>query len=162
VTDRTGRREDAAPAAISACTENRSCQLARSSPRTRSRLITATASSFRRSDCPESVVAKLQALTTKLIEDNPTLADHHMVGPHVPGSGFEGLKSSPGWLDIATHPDIVDMVEQIVGPDIILWGTGIFHKRRSPVPPRHGTATPAILRSSRWRPRPSGLPSSTA
>ena len=69
---------------------------------------------------PVNVIAKLQALTLKLIEDNPTLADHHMVGPHVPGSGFEGLKSSPGWQDIAMHPDIVDMVEQIVGPDIIL------------------------------------------
>ena len=37
---------------------------------------------------PEKDIAKLQALTLKLIEENPTLADHHMVGPHVPGSGL--------------------------------------------------------------------------
>jgi len=92
---------------------------------------------------PEKDIAKLQALTLKLIEDNPTLADHHMVGPHVPGSGFEGLKSRPGWLDIATHPDIVDIVAQIVGPDIILWGTGIFHKRAlaGPATPWHRDAS---------------------
>ena len=92
---------------------------------------------------PEKDIAKLQALTLKLIEDNPTLADHHMVGPHVPGSGFEGLKSSPGWLDIATHPDIVDIVEQLIGPDIILWGTGIFHKRAlaGPATPWHRDAS---------------------
>jgi hypothetical protein len=91
---------------------------------------------------PEKDIAKLQALTLKLIRDNPTLADHHMVGPHVPGSGFEGLKSTPGWLDIATHPHIVDIVEQIVGPDIILWGTGIFHKRAlaGPATPWHRDA----------------------
>ena len=65
-----------------------------------------------------------------------------MVGPHVPGSGFEGLKSRPGWLDIATHPDIVDMVEQLIGPDIILWGSGIFHKRAlaGPATPWHRDA----------------------
>src|SRR5689334_8396291 len=83
---------------------------------------------------PEKDIAKLQALTLRLIEDNPTLADHHMVGPHVPGSGFEGLKSRHGWLDIATHPDIVDIVEQIVGPDIVLWATGFFTKPRLPAP----------------------------
>jgi len=91
---------------------------------------------------PEKDIAKLQALTSQLIEDNPTLADHHMVGPHVPGSGFEGLKSRPGWLDIATHPDILDMVEQVIGPDIILWGSGIFHKRAlaGPATPWHRDA----------------------
>ena len=72
--------------------------------------------------------AKLQALTTKLVAENPGLTGRHMVGPHVPGSGFEGLKSSPDWIDIATHSDIVDLVEDIVGPDIILWGSGIFYK----------------------------------
>lgn len=91
---------------------------------------------------PEQHVAKLQALTLKLVEDNPTLADRHMVGPHVPGSGFEGLKTSPGWMDIATHPDIVDMVEQVIGPDLILWGTGVFYKRAlaGPATPWHRDA----------------------
>lgn len=97
---------------------------------------------------PESDLAKLQALTLKLVEDNPHLADRHMVGPHVPGSGTEGLKSSPGWMDIATHPDIVGMVEQIIGPDIIQWGTGVFHKRAmsGPATPWHRDAEHTPIR----------------
>src|SRR4029079_18363455 len=88
---------------------------------------------------PEKDIAKLQALTLRLIEDNPTLADHHMVGPHVPGSGFEGLKSLLCCVDMATHPDMVHIFAQIVAPDIILWGTGIFHKRAlaGPATPWH-------------------------
>jgi ectoine hydroxylase-related dioxygenase (phytanoyl-CoA dioxygenase family) len=37
----------------------------------------------------------------------------------------------------------VDIVEQIVGPDIILWGTGIFHKRAlaGPATPWHRDAS---------------------
>ena len=29
---------------------------------------------------------------------------------------------------IATHPEILDFVEQVLGPDVILWGTSIFAK----------------------------------
>ena len=28
-----------------------------------------------------------------------------------------------------SHPRILDMVEQVVGPDIVLWGTTLFYKR---------------------------------
>lgn len=86
---------------------------------------------------PADVLARLQGLTRHLVADNPELTNRHMVGPHVPGSGTEGLKARPGWIDIATHPDILDMIEQIVGPDIILWGSGVFYKR-----PEIGSATP--------------------
>jgi Phytanoyl-CoA dioxygenase (PhyH) len=86
---------------------------------------------------PGDLLTKLQALTLKLVEDNPGLTNQHMVGPHVPGSGTQNLKSGPGWMDIATHSDILDMIEQIIGPDIVLWGSGIFYKR-----PLAGPATP--------------------
>lgn len=85
----------------------------------------------------EPMLAKLQELTLHLVADNPSLCDRHMVGPHIPGSGVEGMVSRPGWIDIATQPDIVEMVAQIIGPDVILWGSGIFHKRATT-----GTATP--------------------
>ena len=33
------------------------------------------------------------------------------------------------WLaDIVRHPAIVDAVEDIIGPDILVWGSGFFHK----------------------------------
>jgi ectoine hydroxylase-related dioxygenase (phytanoyl-CoA dioxygenase family) len=54
----------------------------------------------------------------------------------VPGSGRQNLKSSDGWLEFVTHPRVLDMIEQILGPDIILWGTNLFYKR-----PERGPAT---------------------
>ena len=61
--------------------------------------------------------------------------------PH-PRQRHSNLKSTQGWLDIATHPDIVDMIEEIMGPDIILWGSGIFYKRAlaGPATPWHRDA----------------------
>jgi hypothetical protein len=97
---------------------------------------------------PDSAVAQLQALTLKLVEDNPDLTGQHMVGPHIPGSGVQNLKSSPGWMDIATHPRVVDMIEALVGPDIILWGSGIFYKRKlaGPATPWHRDAKDTPVR----------------
>lgn len=81
-------------------------------------------------------LARLQALSRKLVTDNPALADKPMNSPHVPGSGSQGLKSSDGWLEFVTHPAMLDMAEQILGPDLILWGTNLFYKR-----PETGPAT---------------------
>jgi len=49
----------------------------------------------------------------------------------VPGSGVQGVKvrSPEYWKRTALHPRILDMVEQVNGPDIILWGTTLFYKR---------------------------------
>jgi ectoine hydroxylase-related dioxygenase (phytanoyl-CoA dioxygenase family) len=91
----------------------------------------------------EATVATLQRLTERLVADNPHLLDQPMTCPHVPNSGVQGLRSSPGWLDICTHPAVLDMVEQIIGPDIILWSSTVFYKRPSegPAAPWHRDAT---------------------
>lgn len=80
-------------------------------------------------------VARLRALLVKLVTDNPDYADVLMQCPHVPGNGVQGLKSGPGWMEFAAHPAILDMVEQVMGPDIILRGTSAFHKRTGSGPP---------------------------
>jgi ectoine hydroxylase-related dioxygenase (phytanoyl-CoA dioxygenase family) len=59
-----------------------------------------------------------------------------MQSPHVPGSGIQALKSPDGWMEFAAHPAILDIVEQLIGPDIILRGTAAFYKR-----PQKGPAT---------------------
>src|SRR4029079_14710364 len=76
-------------------------------------------------------LAGLQQAVGHLVEDNPTLLDQSIVGPHVPGSGVQGVKvrTPHYWKQTALHPRIVDMVEQVVGPDIVLWGTTLFYKR---------------------------------
>ena len=77
---------------------------------------------------PIDRLARLQSLATRLIADNPHLGDEPVASPHVPGSGVQNVKSDPGWIEIPTCPPLLDMVEQLIGPDIILWGTTLFHK----------------------------------
>ena len=77
---------------------------------------------------PGPMVARLQALAAALIRDNSQLGDEPMACPHVPGSGVQGLRCEPGWLEFPTYPPVLDMVMQLVGPHVILWGTTLFHK----------------------------------
>lgn len=78
---------------------------------------------------PVPDLCKLQRLMARLAEDNPAFLDAPVIGPHLPGSGVQDLKVEPGWIEIATHPSILDMVEQVAGPDLVLWGTSVFYKR---------------------------------
>ena len=58
-------------------------------------------------------VERLPGLILRLVEENPKAADHVMNSPHVPGSGVQGLKSFPGWMEFVAHPAILDMVQQL-------------------------------------------------
>jgi hypothetical protein len=80
-------------------------------------------------------LGRLQRLMSSLVQDNPGIIDQPVPGPHVPGSGVQGLKVGPGWAHFATHPEIVNVIEQVVGPDIVLWGTTVFYKRALEGPP---------------------------
>ena len=78
---------------------------------------------------PPAKLAALQALMARLAADNPELVDRPIASPHLPGSGVQGLKVQGGWLEVATDPPILDMVAQLAGPDLVLWGTTVFYKR---------------------------------
>ncbi len=69
--------------------------------------------------------------------DNPDVNPDFMLGPHLSNPGAQGVKGDPAWLDFARMPEIVDMVSQVAGDDLILWGTTLFGK-----PARTGKATP--------------------
>jgi hypothetical protein len=71
---------------------------------------------------------RLQIQAEKLLADNPGRGDEPMVCPHVPGAGVQGLKGDGAWLEFSIDQRVLDMVEQLIGPDIILWGTNCFHK----------------------------------
>lgn len=98
---------------------------------------------------PPSDLERLQDLTERLVRDNPHLADVPMSCPHVPGSGAQSLKSSAEWLPLSLHAGILDMVEQIVGRDIVLWGSNLFYKR-----PLEGPATPWHRDGAYWPIKP--------
>jgi ectoine hydroxylase-related dioxygenase (phytanoyl-CoA dioxygenase family) len=96
-----------------------------------------------------SDLAELQRLTDRLIADNPHLRDTPMTCPHIPNSGVQKLKSTPEWLAVSTNPRIIDLVEGLLGPDIILWGSNLFHKRSV-----EGPATPWHRDGAHWVMRP--------
>ena len=77
---------------------------------------------------PADKLEQLQRLATKLIADNPQMGDEPIASPHVPGSGTQNITSDPAWRAFPTYAPVLDMVEQLIGPDIILWGTTFFHK----------------------------------
>lgn len=90
-----------------------------------------------------ALLDKLATLTAQVVHDNPGKVDQPLLGVHIPGSGTQDLRLPPGFVDVATHPDILDMMEQLIGPDLILWGSVLFYKRahEGPVTPWHRDAT---------------------
>ena len=62
----------------------------------------------------------------RLILANPGVRPEKLVSAHIEGDNGEGVKGSKDFLALATNPDILDLVAQILGDDIVLWGCHIF------------------------------------
>jgi len=76
-----------------------------------------------------SEVAQLQAMVDRLIADNPHVSKAPFTSMHAPE--YSPLKLNTdgrAWLDVCRKPKILDIVEQLIGPDIIFWGSQLFHK----------------------------------
>jgi hypothetical protein len=70
----------------------------------------------------------MRASVEKLLRDNTTLAPESLVCPHIPYGPGHDAAAAAEWFDFATDPAILDQVEQLIGPDIILWGSQVFCK----------------------------------
>lgn len=96
---------------------------------------------------PAEVVDQLLTATRKLVADRPELVDHSIVGPHLPGGGIHGLRTDGTFLDVATDEVLLDAVEQLVGPDLILWNSLVLYKRaeQGPKAPWHRDAFGSVI-----------------
>ena len=98
-------------------------------------------------------VDRLRTTLDRLLHDNPGVRPEKLVSAHVVGKGGhanpEGIKGSKDFLDLAMAPDILDMVAQLIGPDIILWGCHVFCK-----PAGDGQETPWHQDGHYWPIRP--------
>ena len=97
----------------------------------------------------EGLLDRMRQALTRLMYDNPHLSSDIVVCPHLMNSGTQNLKGSADWLEFACYPDFLDMVEQLIGPDIILWGTTVFGK-----PAGTGKETPWHQDAQYWPIRP--------
>ena len=91
----------------------------------------------------------LQDALNNLIANNPGVRPEKLVSAHIEGRNDEGVHGSQKFLELAMHPPIVDLVEQLIGPDIILWGCHVFCK-----PASEGFETPWHQDGHYWPIRP--------
>ena len=98
---------------------------------------------------PEARVDALRGVLDKLIADNPGVRPEKLVSAHIEGRNDEGVTGSRAFLDLARDPEIVDMVAQAIGDDVILWGCHVFCK-----PGGDGYETPWHQDGHYWPIRP--------
>ena len=77
---------------------------------------------------PDDILANLRGAVDKLIADHPNVRPEQLSGPHNPWGQSAQLMGNVDFLEFCQHPMILDMVEQLIGPDIILWGSMLFAK----------------------------------
>jgi ectoine hydroxylase-related dioxygenase (phytanoyl-CoA dioxygenase family) len=82
-------------------------------------------------------VAQLREALDRVIESNPETRPEQLVSIHIDGRNAEGVTGDSVFLDVAQDDAIVGLVEQLIGPDVILWGCQIFCK-----PPGDGMEVP--------------------
>ena len=75
-----------------------------------------------------ATIAGLQAAVDETIDANPEVRPEHLVSAHIDRKNDEGVRGHSAWLELARDPQILDLVEQLIGPDIILWGCQVFCK----------------------------------
>ncbi len=91
----------------------------------------------------------LRETLDRLIAANPGVRPEKLVSAHIEGRNAEGVVGSRDFLDLAHDPAILNLVEQIIGPDIILWGCHVFCK-----PAGNGLETPFHQDGHYWPIRP--------
>jgi len=94
-------------------------------------------------------LGRMRESLDKLLRDNVHLAPETLVCPHIPYGRTHGEAAAAQWLEYACHPGILDLVAQLIGEDIILWGSQVFCK-----PPLTGKAIPWHQDGQYWPIRP--------
>lgn len=98
---------------------------------------------------PADVLGALQAALDRLIADNPQVRPEQLISAHIAQGGTENVRGQDAFLQIARAPAMLDMVEPLIGPDIVLWGCQVFCK-----PPRDGREVPWHQDGRYWPIRP--------
>jgi ectoine hydroxylase-related dioxygenase (phytanoyl-CoA dioxygenase family) len=98
-------------------------------------------------------VARLREALDQLLRDNHGVRPEKLVSALLSGAGgraiAEGVVGLDAFLNLAMDTQILDCVEQLIGPDIILWGCHVFCK-----PAGDGHATPWHQDGHYWPIRP--------
>lgn len=86
---------------------------------------------------PDHALSDLRSAVDRLIDDHPDIRPEALSGPHNPYGQSAQLMGNADFLEFCRTPALLDMVEALIGPDIVLWGSQLFAK-----PPGDGKAVP--------------------
>ena len=98
---------------------------------------------------PADEVTGMRDALNALIRANPGVRPEKLVSAHIEGDNGEGVHGNARFLDLARDPRIVELVSQVIGDDVILWGFHVFCK-----PAGDGYATPWHQDGHYWPIRP--------
>lgn len=98
---------------------------------------------------PDPDVADLRALLGETLASTRGRRPESLVCPHVAGMNDLPATITDRWLALASRPEFLDIVERVIGPDIILWGSQLFCK-----PAGTGLAVPWHQDGHFWPIRP--------
>ncbi len=88
-------------------------------------------------ELPQDLIAEMRDEYDQLLKRNKGIRSDIIMAPHQTNGGSMGISGSEKWLKCATHPGLIAIARQLIGDDIILWGTTLFGK-----PPHNGKETP--------------------
>ena len=77
---------------------------------------------------PADLMDALRALTDRVIDETPELRPEFLFSPHARWEGQADSSISDGFMAICSRPEILDAVEDVIGPDIVLWASRVFCK----------------------------------
>jgi hypothetical protein len=98
---------------------------------------------------PADLVGRMRTHIEALIAGNPDIRPEQLAGAHIPRNADTGVQGVDALLECTRHPVILDMVEQLIGPDLIMWGSQVFSK-----PTGDGMAIPWHQDGQYWPLRP--------
>jgi hypothetical protein len=75
---------------------------------------------------PEERLQRMRASLERLLAENPHVRPEHLVLRW--GGGAAALPTHAAFLEYARAPDVLDLVSEVLGPDVILWGAHVFCK----------------------------------
>ncbi len=102
---------------------------------------------------PTTQVGSMVDALNELIRRNPDVRPEKLVSAHVERANNqdngEGVRGVADFLALAKNPDIVELVSDVIGNDVILWGAHVFCK-----PAGDGFETPWHQDGHYWPIRP--------
>jgi len=78
---------------------------------------------------PDTLLERMRNEVEAILQANPDIRPERLSGVHNPWGQAAGLVGSEAFLEFALFDELLDIVEQLIGPDIILWGSHLFCKR---------------------------------